>query len=68
MLVVGAAWGIDDVPVYHRDASVGGGALQALNFSRGIDCLVLVLVALDSEVAGYPLDTYLGDAICQLLL
>ena len=59
---------IDYVPFYHRDdASVGGGALLALDGSRDVGCLVCVVVALDSAVAGYPLDTNLGDAICQLL-
>ena len=68
MLVVGTAWGIDYIPVYQRnDASVGGGALRALDSSSSVVCLVCVLVALDSAVAGYPLDTNLGDAICQLL-
>ena len=68
MLVVGTARGVDYIPVYQRnDASVGGGALRALDSSSSVGCLVCFLVALDSAVAGYPLDTNLGDAICQLL-
>ena len=68
MLVVGTAWGIDYILVYQRnDASVGGGALRALDISSSVGSLVCFLVALDSAVAGYPLDTNLGDAICQFL-
>jgi len=45
MLVVGTAWGINYIPVYQRnDASVGGGALRALDSSSSVGCLVCFLL------------------------
>ena len=68
MLVVGTAWGINYVPFHHRDdTSVGGGALRALDGSRGVGCLVCILVALDSVVAGYPtLAMQFASCCCSL--